>query len=91
MRLDLFLKVSRLAKRRSEAKEGIEAGRITKDERPLKPGYVVKIGDILTIHYRTRYLTVRVLDVPARIVPKLVASSLYEIVAEQRDDPADWR
>ena len=45
MRLDKYLKVSRLAKRRAEAKDGIEAGRITKDGRALKPGYEVKVGD----------------------------------------------
>ena len=90
MRLDKFLKVSRLAKRRAEAKDGIEAGRITKDGRPLKPGYEVKIGDVLTLHYRVRILTVRVLHVPERVLPSLKPADLYEIVAEGRDEPADW-
>jgi ribosomal 50S subunit-recycling heat shock protein len=90
VRLDKFLKVSRLAKRRAEAKDGIDAGRIRKDGRSLKPGYDVKVGDVLEIHYRTRFLTVRVVDVPARVLPSLKPADLYEIVGERRDDPVDW-
>ena len=90
MRLDKYMKVSRLAKRRTEAKDGIEAGRITKDGRPLKPGYEVKVGDVLVIHYRTKFLTVRVRDVPVRVVPSLRPADLYEIVEDRRDDPVDW-
>ena len=89
-RLDKYLKVSRLAKRRAEAKDGIEAGRITKDERPLKPGYEVKVGDVLVIHYRTRFLTVRVAMVPERILPSLKPAEMYEIVDERKDDARDW-
>ncbi len=90
LRLDKFLKVSRLAKRRAEAKDGIEAGRITKDGRALKPGYEVKAGDVLVIHYRTKFLTVRVLLVPERVLPSLKPADLYEIVEERKDDPVDW-
>jgi ribosomal 50S subunit-recycling heat shock protein len=90
VRLDKYMKVSRLAKRRTEAKDGIEAGRITKDGRPLKPGYEVKVGDVLVIHYRTKFLTVRVRDVPVRVVPSLRPADLYEIVEDRRDDPVDW-
>ncbi len=90
LRLDKFLKVSRLAKRRAEAKDGIEAGRITKDGRALKPGYEVKAGDVLAIHYRTKFLTVRVLFVPERVLPSLKPADLYEIVEERKDDPVDW-
>ena len=84
------MKVARLAKRRSEAHDALVAGRITKEGRALKPGYDVKAGDVLEIHYATKYLTVRVLAVPLRIVPSLKPLDLYEIVAERRDDPADW-
>ena len=90
VRLDKFLKVSRLAKRRTEAKDGIEAGRITKDGRALKPGYEVKAGDVLVLHYRTKFLTVRVLLVPERVLPSLKPADLYEIVEERKDDPVDW-
>jgi ribosomal 50S subunit-recycling heat shock protein len=90
LRLDKFMKVSRLAKRRAEAKDGIEAGRITKDGRALKPGYEVRSGDVLVIHYRTKFLTVRVLQVPERVLPSLKPADLYEIVDERKDDPVDW-
>ena len=90
VRLDKFLKVSRLAKRRAEAKDGIEAGRISKDGRALKPGYEVKAGDVLVIHYRTRFLTVRVRSVPQRVLPSLAPAELYEIVDERKDDARDW-
>ncbi len=90
MRIDKYLKVSRLAKRRSEAHEALLAGRITRDGRPLKPGYDVKPGDVLELHYARKFLTVRVLHVPEKVTPALKAIALYEVVAERRDEPADW-
>jgi ribosomal 50S subunit-recycling heat shock protein len=90
LRLDKFLKVSRLSKRRSEAKDGIEAGRVTKDGRALKAGYEVKPSDVLLIHYRTKFLTVRVLSVPERVLPSLKPLDLYEVIEERKDDPRDW-
>jgi ribosomal 50S subunit-recycling heat shock protein len=90
LRLDKYLKVSRLAKRRAEAKDGIEAGRITKDGRTLKPGYEVKVGDVLVIHYRTKFLTVRVALVPERVLPSLKPAEMYEIVEERKDDVRAW-
>ncbi len=84
------MKVSRLAKRRSEAGEALRNGRVTRDERPLKPSYAVKVGDVLTIHYATKYLTVRVREVPLRVTPGLKPADLYEVVGERRDEAADW-
>ena len=89
MRLDKFMKVSRLAKRRNEAHEALEHGRITKGGRPLKPGYQVKPGDELEIHYATKYLTVRVREVPLRVTPATKPAELYEILDSRRDD-AEW-
>jgi ribosomal 50S subunit-recycling heat shock protein len=89
-RLDKYLKVSRLAKRRAEAKDGIEAGRITKDDRQLKPGYEVKVGDVLVIHYRSKFLTVRVMMVPERVLPSLKPAEMYEILDDRKDDARDW-
>ncbi len=65
-------------------------GRITRDDRPLKPSYSVKAGDVLTLHYATKYLVVRVREVPLRVVPGLKASDLYEILDERPDEAADW-
>jgi ribosomal 50S subunit-recycling heat shock protein len=91
VRLDKFLKVARLAKRRSEAHGALVAGRVTKpDGRVLKPGYAVAVDDVLVIHYATKYLTVRVLLVPERVTPALHRTPMYAILDERRDEPADW-
>lgn len=90
MRLDKFMKVARLSKRRSEAHEALEHGRITKDGRVLKPGYQVKPGDVLEIHYATKFVTVRVREVPLRVTPGVKAADLYEIVDQRRDEPDEW-
>jgi ribosomal 50S subunit-recycling heat shock protein len=89
VRLDKFMKVSRLARRRSEAHEALEHGRITKDGKPLKPGHQVKPGDVLEIHYATKYVTVRVREVPLRVTPGVKPADLYEILESRKDD-ADW-
>ena len=90
MRVDKFLKVSRLAKRRSEAHEALVNGRITRGGRALKPGYDVKVGDELVLHYARKALTVRVLVVPERVTPALRNVALYEVLDERKEEPADW-
>lgn len=90
MRLDKFMKVARLSKRRTEAHEALEHGRITKDGKPLKPAYAVKQGDVLVIHYATRFVTVRVLEVPLRMTPGVKAAELYEILETRKDEPSEW-
>ena len=89
VRLDKFMKVSRLAKRRSEAHEALEHGRITQDGKALKPGYQVKPGDVLEIHYATKFVTVRVREVPLRVTPAVKPADLYEIL-DSRKDEAEW-
>ena len=84
------MKVARLSKRRSEAHEALEHGRITKDGKPLKPGYQVKSGDVLEIHYATRFVTVRVIDVPLRVTPSLKPAELYAVLDTRQDEPSDW-
>lgn len=83
------MKVSRLAKRRSEAHEALEHGRITREGRALKPGYQVKPGDVLEIHYASKYVTVRVREVPLRMTPAVKPADLYEIL-DSRKDEAEW-
>lgn len=89
MRLDKFMKVSRLARRRSEAHEALEHGRITKDGKTLKPGYQVKPGDEFEIHYATKFVTVRVREVPLRVTPSVKAADLYEILDSRKGD-SEW-
>jgi len=83
MRLDKFLKVSRLAKRRTEAKEALDAGRIECDGRPVKASHVVKVGDELVIHYATKTVRVRVKAVPERPAQKTNAHEMYSIVGDE--------
>lgn len=90
MRLDKFMKLSRLSKRRSEAHEALEHGRITKDGKPLKPGYRVQVGDRLDIAYATKLVSVRVREIPLRMVPGRNAADLYDILETRPNEPADW-
>jgi ribosomal 50S subunit-recycling heat shock protein len=91
MRLDKFMKVSRLSKRRTEAHEALEHGRITKEGKPLKPGYQVKPGDVLEIHYATKFVTVLIREVPLHMTPTLKPGDLYEILDQRKDEPAQWQ
>ena len=87
MRLDRFLKISRLIKQRSVAKWACDAGRVSVLGRKAKAGTTVRPGDELIINLRDRTLVVRVLEVPAGNVSKDWAPRLYEIV-EERNEPA---
>ena len=62
MRLDKFLKVSRLIKRRTVANEGCDAGRVTVNGKPAKASVKVKVGDIIEISFGNRQVKVEVLD-----------------------------
>ena len=63
MRLDKYLKVSRIIKRRSVANEACDAARVSANGRPVKASYQVKEGDILEIAFGNRTLKVEVVDV----------------------------
>ncbi|MDD2748922.1 RNA-binding S4 domain-containing protein [Acidithiobacillus sp.] len=67
MRLDLFLKMSRLIKRRSLAKEICDAGCVQINGRTAKAGAEVKQGDVLTVDIRDRLLRARILCLPQRV------------------------
>ena len=86
MRLDKFMKVARLSKRRTEAHEALEHGRISKNGQKLKPAYQVCQGDILEIHYATKYVTIVVREVPLRVTPGTKPSALYEILSTRPDE-----
>ena len=76
MRLDNFLKVSRLIKRRTVANEACDAGRILVNEKVAKASYDVKNGDIIEIQFGTKSVKVEVLDVQ-ETVRKDDAKELY--------------
>ena len=63
MRLDKFLKVSRLIKRRTVAHEACDAGRVLVNDKPAKASVKVKPGDIIEIQFGTRTVKVEVLDI----------------------------
>lgn len=63
MRLDKFLKVSRLIKRRTIANEACDAGRVSVNGKPAKASTVVKAGDIIEIGFGSKAVKVEVLDV----------------------------
>lgn len=79
MRLDKYLKVSRIIKRRTVANDACDAERVTVNGRPAKASYEVKQGDVIEITFGQRALKVRVLDVKD-FTAKADASLLYEII-----------
>lgn len=85
MRLDKFLKVSRLIKRRTLAKEVAEAELIYVNGRLAKPGKDLKIGDTITIEFGSKSTTVRVASLNEK-VKKEDANTLYEFVSETKKD-----
>lgn len=76
MRLDKYLKVSRLIKRRTVANEACDAGRVLINDKPAKASAQVKTGDILEIQFGTKSVKVEVLDVQ-ETVRKEEAQELY--------------
>lgn len=79
MRLDKYLKVSRLIKRRTVANEACEQGRVLLNDKVAKPSADVRIGDVLVIKFGEKELKVRVTAV-AEHVKKDDASSMFEAV-----------
>ena len=76
MRLDKFLKVSRLIKRRTVANEACDAGRVLVNDKAAKASYDVKNGDVIEIQFGTRSVKHEVLDVQ-ETVKKDEAKELY--------------
>jgi len=82
MRLDKFLKVSRLIKRRTVAKDVSEQGRVWINGREAKPSSTVKVGDELTIRFGQKTVTVRV-ERLAETTRKDEAAALYTLIREE--------
>ncbi len=82
MRLDKFLKVSRIIKRRTLAKELVELGRVELDGRVAKPASEVNVGDTLRLKLRDRVLTVRI-NAVKEFVRSEESDSLYEVINEE--------
>ncbi|MDK2820636.1 MAG: hypothetical protein PWP31_601 [Clostridia bacterium] len=85
MRLDKFLKVSRLIKRRTLAKEVCDGGGIEINRRAAKASTNVKPGDVLTIKIGTRWQTIEVLSTPEHISAQ-DAKDTYRVLAEGKNE-----
>ena len=83
MRIDKYLKVSRLIKRRTLAKEVAENERIYINDKPAKPSKEVKIGDIITIEFGNKIVKVRVVSLE-NVTKKEDATTLYEFISEEK-------
>lgn len=81
MRLDIFLKLSRLVPRRTLAQEMCEAGVVKVNGQRAKSAHEVRERDLLSIRQRGRVTTVRVVNVPSKPPTKREASGLYEITS----------
>ncbi|MDO5738078.1 MAG: RNA-binding S4 domain-containing protein [Eubacteriales bacterium] len=79
MRLDKFLKLSRLVKRRPVAKELADAGRVKINDQVAKAASEVKVGDILELGFGNREVRVRVVELREH-VRKEAANNLYELI-----------
>ena len=79
MRIDKFLKVSRILKRRTVAEDACKAGKVSVNGRDVKPAYRLKVGDVVELAFAAGSLRFRVLQLKER-VKKDEAPSLYEIL-----------
>lgn len=81
MRLDKYLKVSRIIKRRTVANDACDASHVSVNGRVVKASYDVKVGDEISVTFGARTVKVRVLSVK-EVVKKEDAVSLYEVISE---------
>ncbi len=79
MRIDKFLKVSRIIKRRTVANDACDASHVCVNGKAVKASYDVKVGDVIEITFGQKTLKVRVLDVK-EYTKKEEAASLYEVI-----------
>jgi ribosomal 50S subunit-recycling heat shock protein len=84
MRLDKYLKVSRIIKRRTVAKEACDGGRVKINDKVAKAGTEVKEGDIIEISFAQRKILARILHI-AEHVRKENAEAMYEILEGEED------
>ncbi len=81
MRIDKFLKVSRLLKRRTIANEACDGGRVKVNERTVKPSCQLKVGDIVEIGFNSGTVKFEVLELK-ETVKKEQAENLYRIIID---------
>ena len=82
MRIDKYLKVSRIIKRRTVASDACSAGRVLVNDRKVKPSYDVKVGDIIKIQFGQKQVAVEVLNLDEH-VKKEAAMEMYREVESE--------
>ena len=89
MRLDKYLKITRVLKRRTQAKELCDEGKIYIDGRVAKASSNVRIGQLITLNLKRRKIVFEVLSVPERNVRKNEADKLYKIIEVEEKELDD--
>lgn len=84
MRLDKYLKVSRIIKRRTVAKEACESGRVSINGKVAKPGTEIKEGDIIELRFASKILKAQITNIVEH-VRKEDAKAMYEILVGEED------
>ncbi len=79
MRIDKFLKVSRLIKRRTVANDACDAGRISVNGKTVKPSHDVKVGDIITVGFGTKKVSAKILSLQP-VANKADCAEMFEII-----------
>ena len=82
MRLDKFLKVSRIIKRRTVANEACTGGRVIVNGKVAKPSHDLKIGDVIELEFGNRKISAKVLSLSEH-VRKEEAADMYQIISEE--------
>ncbi len=81
MRIDKFLKVSRLLKRRTVAKEAVSNKKVLVNDKIVKPSFQVQVGDVVEVLFNSAPVKFKILDVK-ETVKKEEADSLFEIIGD---------
>ncbi len=84
MRLDKFLKMSRIIKRRPVAKAVCDGGRVWVNDHPAKAGKELHEGDVLRIDLKSKILTCQILSIPTGNIRAAEASSIYRVISEEK-------
>lgn len=88
MRLDKYLKVSRIIKRRTVANEACSLGHVSVNDKVAKPSTDVKAGDIISVRFGSKLLRAEVVQVKD-VVRKEEADSMYRIISDTLNSPGD--
>lgn len=81
MRLDKYLKVSRLIKRRTVANDACDTERVSVNGKSAKASYNVKVGDVITVAFGSKSVSVRVLEIK-ETTKKSESQGMYEVISE---------